>query len=65
MSDAIIKVENLGKKYRISHQGERLRYVALRDVLARPGQRFVPKSEIGNRKSEIGGGFLGPQGCVL
>jgi lipopolysaccharide transport system ATP-binding protein len=30
----IIKVENLGKKYSIQHQGERERYVALRDVLA-------------------------------
>ena len=34
MSDAIITVENLCKKYRISHQGERQRYTALRDVLA-------------------------------
>jgi lipopolysaccharide transport system ATP-binding protein len=34
MSDTIISVENLGKKYRISHQGERQRYVALRDVIA-------------------------------
>lgn len=34
MSDFIIKVENLGKKYRIQHQGERERYLALRDVIA-------------------------------
>jgi lipopolysaccharide transport system ATP-binding protein len=34
MSDYIIKVENLGKKYRIRHQQERQRYVALRDVIA-------------------------------
>jgi len=34
MSDAIITVANLGKKYRISHQAERQRYTALRDVLA-------------------------------
>ena len=34
MSNAIIQVEGLGKKYRISHQAERQRYVALRDVLA-------------------------------
>jgi hypothetical protein len=34
MSDYIIKVENLGKRYRI-HHGERERYTALRDVLAR------------------------------
>ena len=38
MSDVIIKVENLGKKYRISHQGERQRYTALRDVIA---QKFA------------------------
>lgn len=38
MSDAIITVEGLGKKYRIAHQGEGRRYVALRDVLA---QKFA------------------------
>jgi len=32
MSDAVIHVENLGKRYRI---GERVRYLALRDILAR------------------------------
>jgi lipopolysaccharide transport system ATP-binding protein len=30
----VISVENLGKAYRISHQVERQRYIALRDVLA-------------------------------
>jgi len=30
---AVISVENLGKSYRISHQAEHQRYVALRDVL--------------------------------
>ena len=34
MSDTIIKVENLGKCYRLQHQGERQRYTALRDVIA-------------------------------
>ena len=34
MSDSVISVENLGKKYRIKHQAERQRYTALRDVLA-------------------------------
>ena len=34
MSKIIIRVENLGKKYRISHQHEQQRYVTLRDVLA-------------------------------
>ena len=33
-SDPIITVENLGKKYRIHHQRDGQRYVALRDVLA-------------------------------
>src|SRR5579864_1814183 len=33
MSDAIISIENLGKRYRITHQGERQRYIALRDVI--------------------------------
>jgi lipopolysaccharide transport system ATP-binding protein len=34
MSDVVIRAEGLGKKYRIRHQGQRLRYVALRDVFA-------------------------------
>ncbi len=34
MSEPIIRVENLGKKYLIRHQGEARRYKALRDVLA-------------------------------
>ena len=34
MSDVIISVEGLGKRYRISHQAEGRRYVALRDVIA-------------------------------
>jgi lipopolysaccharide transport system ATP-binding protein len=34
MSDAIIQVENLGKCYRIAHQQQPPRYMALRDVLA-------------------------------
>jgi lipopolysaccharide transport system ATP-binding protein len=34
MTDTIISAERLGKKYRIQHQQERQRYVALRDVIA-------------------------------
>ena len=34
MSDSVITVEHLGKRYRIKHQAERQRYTALRDVLA-------------------------------
>jgi len=33
MSDYIIKVENLGKKYRICHQQDGQRYVTMRDVI--------------------------------
>jgi|SRR5665213_2856141 len=52
MSDAIITVSNLGKKYCIAHQGEKQRYTALRDVLAEKFKRLFQnrKSEIGNRK---------------
>ncbi|MGA9778109.1 MAG: ABC transporter ATP-binding protein [Verrucomicrobiia bacterium] len=55
MNDAIIAVEKLGKKYRISHQAERQRYVALRDVIAQkmkaPFQflRRSQKSEVRNQ----------------
>jgi len=34
MSDTIISIENLGKKYRVRHQVDRPHYRALRDVLA-------------------------------
>jgi len=34
MSNAIISIENLGKKYRVMHLGDRSRYRALRDVIA-------------------------------
>ena len=34
MSEVVISVENLGKRYRIQHRQQRQRYVALRDVLA-------------------------------
>ena len=49
MSEAIITVENLGKKYRIKHQAERQRYTVLRDVLA---DKF--KGLFGRRKTESG-----------
>jgi lipopolysaccharide transport system ATP-binding protein len=59
MSDVIIAVENLGKKYRIRHNAERQRYVALRDVLAEKAKnlfRRSQKSEIRNQKSDGGAG---------
>jgi lipopolysaccharide transport system ATP-binding protein len=50
MSDTIIKVENLGKKYIIGHQQEgSSRYVALRDVIA-------------NSAKSLGRKLLKPQG---
>ncbi|MBI3852529.1 MAG: ABC transporter ATP-binding protein [Verrucomicrobia bacterium] len=45
--DVIIRVEGLGKKYRISHQGERQRYVALRDVIAEKAVCFFKKLKSG------------------
>jgi lipopolysaccharide transport system ATP-binding protein len=52
MSEAIITVEGLGKKYRISHQAERQRYVALRDVIAQKLKapfQFLRRSKIEDR----------------
>jgi len=44
MSDTIIRVENLGKKYIIGHQQEgRSRYVALRDVMADTAKSVIKK----------------------
>jgi len=53
MSEVIISVENLGKKYRIAHQAERQRYVALRDVIAGKFKGLFQnrQSKIGNPKS--------------
>src|SRR6266700_2499504 len=39
----VITVENLGKRYRIKHQAERQRYVALRDVLADKTKGIISK----------------------
>jgi lipopolysaccharide transport system ATP-binding protein len=56
MSDWIIKVENLGKKYRLQHQGEKQRYTALRDVIAEKAKGLFRKlkPETGNLKSSQG-----------
>ncbi|MGK7874689.1 MAG: ABC transporter ATP-binding protein [Xenococcaceae cyanobacterium] len=59
MSDTIIRVENLGKKYTIGHQQEgRSRYVALRDVIANGAKSLLkaiqnPKSKIQNNYEEF------------
>src|ERR1700709_1478808 len=47
MSDTVIKIENLGKSYRLRHE-EQERYVALRDVIARKIKGILrpkPKSQ--------------------
>lgn len=50
MSDTVIRVENLGKKYTLAHQQEGERYRALRDVLADKakslGRHFKPQSPL-------------------
>jgi lipopolysaccharide transport system ATP-binding protein len=52
MSNAIISVSNLGKKYRIMHQGNRPRYTALRDVLANKVKGFFQnRRDSGDQKS--------------
>jgi lipopolysaccharide transport system ATP-binding protein len=53
MSDAIIIVEKLGKKYCLQHRVERQRYTALRDVIAEKFKGLFQnrKAEIENRKS--------------
>jgi homopolymeric O-antigen transport system ATP-binding protein len=52
MFDYIIKVENLGKKYKIRHQQPE-RYVALRDVIART-TRVIGSSALGFGRHLIG-----------
>jgi len=42
--DVVIRAEGLGKNYRIGHQAERERYVALRDVLARAARQTWRKA---------------------
>lgn len=52
MSDVIISVENLGKKYRIQHQAEGRRDVALRDVIAEKAKGFFKKLKLKESKAE-------------
>ncbi len=47
MSDTIISVENVGKRYALSHRGTGERYTTLRDVIAR--QVIAPFKAIGNK----------------
>ncbi|MEP6669631.1 MAG: polysaccharide ABC transporter ATP-binding protein [Chthoniobacter sp.] len=43
MSEPAIRVENLGKKYRLRHQQEGLRYKTLREALTRAPQRWLAR----------------------
>lgn len=45
MSDVVIRVENLGKKYTIGHAAQAERYTALRDVLTRGMQSVFRKAK--------------------
>src|SRR5436190_23055418 len=45
MSDTIISVENLSKRYLVGHRSEQYRaYTALRDVIAREARNFLRKA---------------------
>jgi len=48
----VIEVENLGKKYIISHQGE-ARYTALRDVIADGAKKLIKRNNILPKKEEF------------
>jgi lipopolysaccharide transport system ATP-binding protein len=52
MNNAIISVENLGKKYRIRHQAERQSYTALRDVIASKAKRLFRSSPLRRERGE-------------
>jgi homopolymeric O-antigen transport system ATP-binding protein len=52
MSDWIISIENLGKRYRIRHETEGQGYVALRDVVADGVKRFFRRTASARSGSE-------------
>jgi lipopolysaccharide transport system ATP-binding protein len=54
MSDAVIRVENISKKYILQHQvGGRSRYVALRDVLAHKAKSLFQKNRLDANREEF------------
>jgi lipopolysaccharide transport system ATP-binding protein len=53
MSDTIIKVEGLAKKYIISHEGKGGSYTALRDVISRNAKKLIRKNENAYSKEEF------------
>ena len=70
MSDVMIRVENLGKKYVIGHQAEGgSNYVALRDVLADGARsilnRLNPLPPLTQNSKFYKGRVLGAEGCIV
>ena len=59
MSDTVISVEDLGKRYTLSHKGNGARYTTLRDIIA--GQVAAPFKAIGGKIR----GRSGPNGSSL
>jgi len=53
MTDSLIKVENLGKKYIISHVQQTGTYTALRDVISNATKSIFGKGEKRNSKEEF------------
>ena len=49
MSDTIIQVENLGKKYTIGHQQNKQEYNALRDIISNKSRDIVRRFQRGSR----------------
>jgi lipopolysaccharide transport system ATP-binding protein len=52
MAEVIIKVEDLGKKYVISHQGKE-QYTALRDVISRKAKGLIGKGKVKTTKEDF------------
>ena len=70
MSDVIISVENLGKKYAIQHQQQRQRsnYKSLRETITQKARGLVTgwnRRGPASREGENARGFLGPPRCLL
>ena len=67
MSDTVISVENLSKRYLVGHQSaQRQAYATLRDVITREVRTFARKavdlnSRAADRPGRRSGGILGAQ----
>src|SRR5262245_44548821 len=63
MSEIVIRAENLGKKYRITHQRERRRSDSLRDALTdgllAPKRWLESRASNGNARGSLNSGAVG------